>query len=31
MVLLVPYFLFIAYLIFILLTEASYWNGILWG
>ncbi len=28
-VLLVPYFIFIAYLIFILLTESTYWNGIL--
>jgi cytochrome c oxidase subunit 4 len=31
MVLLVPYFLFIAYLIFILLTESSYWNTQIWG
>ena len=28
-ILLVPYFIFIAYLIFILLTESSYWNTIL--
>ena len=28
-ILLVPYFIFIAYLIFILLTESSYWNIIL--
>lgn len=28
-VLLIPYFIFIAYLIFILLTESTYWNTIL--
>ncbi|MCB9189610.1 MAG: cytochrome C oxidase subunit IV family protein [Flavobacteriales bacterium] len=28
-ILLVPYFIFIAYLIFILVTESSYWNTIL--
>lgn len=29
-ILLTPYFIFIIYLIFILLTEASHWNGILY-
>jgi cytochrome c oxidase subunit IV len=29
-VLLTPYFIFMAYLIFILLSEASYWNSILY-
>lgn len=28
-VLLVPYFIFISYLIFVLITESSYWNTIL--